>query len=165
MKHLFIALLFILSGQASASIVENIHLDFQSGATFDGTITFNDGYQGMIDTNGLLLGGSYNYNTQFDATWWSLTNQTNPQNYYGQGLLDWLVGGGHYIGLTWNATASALQGSLSLVDTNYSYTFGAINYSDEIVGWHTSSVPESSSLFLLGLGLVGLLARRKFNAK
>jgi hypothetical protein len=50
-------LLFGMFGVASASIIETIHLDFESGAVWDGTITFKDNFQGMINSDGYLNGG------------------------------------------------------------------------------------------------------------
>lgn len=173
MKKLALAALFSLAAtQASASIVETVHLEFQSGGVYDGTITFNDGYQGMVDTDGYLTGGSNNYNEYFSWTWWQGTNQTNPQNYFGQGYMDWLMNGSsnfsytQYIGLTWDVNASVLQGGLSLVDTHNSYSFGNAAYNDAIVSWSIggTSVPESSGLLLLTLGLAGLAAQRKLRA-
>ena len=164
MKQLLVAaLLSLAAGTASASIVENVHFDFESGASFNGSITFNDGYLGMIDADGLLSGGSYNYNLTFSDTWWTTTNQANPQNYYGQGWNDWLVGqNGNYIGLTWDVNAAA-NGVLSFVNTANSYTFGEISTNDKIIGWSKTNtdVPESSVLMLFGLGLLSLAGMRK----
>jgi hypothetical protein len=97
MKILIKAIVFsslLVWGQASAVIVESIHLDFASGAVFDGTVTFNDGYQGMIDTEGYLVGGSNGFNEYFHWTWWQGVGQVNPQDSNSDGLLnDWLMNG------------------------------------------------------------------------
>jgi hypothetical protein len=154
-------------GAASANVIDNVTLNFQSGATWTGSVTFNDSYLGMLDSEGDLTGGSYNYNAHFDSTWWQgqYGNAGIGQNYYWSGLwTDWLVSGTspYYIGLTWNPVASTFQGGVVFSDTGDPYTSGVIRYSDLLVGYSSNSVPDGgATALLMGLTLLGFGAVRR----
>ncbi|MFZ5842795.1 MAG: hypothetical protein ACOY3E_07820 [Pseudomonadota bacterium] len=164
MKKWLAAAALMLCGQASASIVETVYLEFESGATWEGTITFNDGYLGMTDAEGWLTGGSNNFNEFFSWTWWQGTGQTNPQDWNGDGFFtDWLMNGTSssdytiYIGLAWSVVDTQLTFAL-LSDPYYS---GNNVYNDLITNVSTTGVTEPSALLLAGLGLGLLLMQRR----
>ena len=111
MKKLLAACTLVISGlfgsAAHANIVTTLHLDFASGAQYNGTVTFADGYAGMLDTNGTLTGGPYG-SIHFGWTWWAGTAQTNPFNADGdastyEDILMTTDGPGYtdFIGLSW----------------------------------------------------------------
>lgn len=163
--------LVLLAGAASASatIIENVTLNFQSGATWNGTITFADNYQGMLDTDGMLTGGIHNYNHHTTWTWWQGTNQTNPYDSNFDGLLnDWLMdgttGGSYslYIGLSWDPTLSVISGGIDFAPLSDPYYNGWAGTNDLITSFTNNSVPDTASTAsLLGLALAGVVLLRR----
>ena len=176
MKKIFQLLIistFFLSSSAFAIIVETVHIDFQSGAEFDGTITFSDDYSSMLDTDGYLNGGSNGFsNEHFNWTWWAGTGSSSYDSNSDGLLNDWLMNGtasnnySMYIGLSWDASVSSLAGGISFdTDVSSSYFNGNSVYDDLIVGFSTNAIPEPSVIALFGLGLVGIgFARRRRNS-
>ncbi len=173
-RKLFVGLvtgLFIVGmvGGVSADIIETVHLDFQSGATWDGTITFNDNYAGMIDTDGYLSGGTYSYNDiYFSWTWWEGSNQPHPYYDFDGNMHDLLMSGPEpswtsFLGITWDADASMLSGGVSIVtDINDNYWKSYSSTGDQIVGYQVgpNPVPEPATMLLFGSGIAGLIGTR-----
>ena len=164
---------------AQASIDTTLHLEFTSGATFDGTVTFNNGYAGMIGTSGTLTGGGYG-TINFNWTWWHGTGQTNPRDFDGDASTyeDILMGGGagapdftftRFIGLSWLIGAPGDAPVLNLVtrpvpNANYWNSIDGAG-SDLIVrGAFGHTVPEPGTLALAGLAQVGAGALRRRSA-
>lgn len=163
------------AGLASAAVIEDVQLTFASGAVWEGTITFNDGFEGMIATDGYLNGGSYNFvNEYFSWTWWEVTSSgtVNPFDYNSDGLYeDWLMNGSDesgytmFIGLSWDETASILNGGISFSLLSDPFYSGNLQYNDLLVSASTNAVPEPSTMLLLGSGLLGVVAlNRRRNA-
>lgn len=165
------AMLLLAGGQATADIIEFVELEFASGATWQGTITFNDGYEGMIATNGWLIGGSHGFNEFLSWTWWDGTDQTNPQDYNSDGWYeDWLMNGTEgvgdftvYLGLSWSASASIDAGGIQFIllsDPEYS---GNLAYNDLLIAWSAEPVPVSlpGTLALMSFGSYLMLRRRR----
>lgn len=178
LSRVVVAVSLLITGNSSAIIIEDVTLNFESGATWTGTISFYDGYEGMFDTDGLLSGGTYNFNHATTWTWWEGTGQQNPQDnnidgYYNDWLMDGTEGGGYsiYIGLSWDAAASTLSGGINFVDVEDVYYDGIIDYNDAIVGYEIdeiggASVPDGgSSAAMLGLSILGLGAARRKSKK
>lgn len=178
MKKLLAACTLVISGLfgsvAHADIVTTLHLDFASGAQYNGTVTFADGYAGMLDTNGTLTGGPYG-SIHFGWTWWAGTAQTNPQDYDGdastyEDILMTTDGPGwdNYIGLSWfhGAPGDAPVLNLSPLDfPSVNYWNSVASTGDLIVsGGFDNQVPEPASLALVGLALVAVVGARRRKA-
>jgi hypothetical protein len=150
------------AGVASANIVEYVNLQFESGAEWNGTITFNDGYQGMIGTDGHVTGGTYD-GTYFTWTWLHGKSYANPYDFNSDGLYDdWLVeelaGFGAIIGLSWDAATSVTNNAITFTLLDDAYYSGLEG--DRLVSYNTNPVPVPAALVLLGSGLAGLAGAR-----
>lgn len=164
-RLLLFPLLLILSSQSYATIIETVHLEFESGAEWNGTITFNDGYEGMIATEGYLTGGVHSFNEYFSWTWWHSTSQPNPQDFNSDGYYtDWLMNLAYpdytmYIGLSWDVLASVAAGSVQFVLLQDNYYSGNQAY-DDLLTDYSVDVPAPAGVGLIALGLLALMRRR-----
>ncbi len=164
---LLISFLLILGtfGLASANIIETVHLDFESGAVWEGTITFSDDYHSLIGTHTHFSNvPSTDANGIFDWTWRAgvethsdddglRANYLNDDNDHNDDtFLDgWLMHGPwdencedddalSYIGLSWDQAASASAGEVIfelLDDEEYS---GFIFWSQTDGDWNKEMV-------------------------
>lgn len=157
LKMAIAGLILSISGFVQAALItENIELEFESGATFVGTIVVSDDYSFISSVNGLLSGGSQNYNHIFDTIWWGYSNDYSNDGdlndwFHGQNFID-------YIGLSWFMTQSIDNGVLTLNLNAQTYNNGLISANDRIVSQTVSSiqVPEPSTLAILMLGMIGI---------
>lgn len=169
-----IAILGLLSLPVQANIVTTLHLDFSSGAQYDGTVTFMDDYLGLIDTDGTLSGGSYG-SQHFGWTWWAGTGQPNPQDYDGDAATyeDILMSGDvvgsfvNFISFSWvhgnvgDVPVLNLD-PLSNPSNNYWKSVFGEGRDTIVSGTFGNTVPEPGSLALLGLAIacIGLTKRK-----
>jgi len=156
--------LVLYSTGASASVVEQLHETFASGATFTGQVTFTDAFDNILAVNGTLTGSSFGPSPdRITWVWWT-ASETNGSGVYSNFLMD---GTGtsssnyltyqQFIEINWSAAP------LKLVNTGpITYLPNSINYSDQMTSYAFSSVPLPGALLLFGPGLAGLaLVRRR----
>ena len=70
-KALLAAVLLASAASAHAAITLNVNATYQSGAVYNGTVTFADDYQSMLATTGVLKGyaeGSFSYTSNADSS-------------------------------------------------------------------------------------------------
>ncbi len=163
-KAALAGLVLSVSGFANAGLItEEINFTFESGATFIGSIEIEDDYSSITSVDGLLLGGTNNYNSVFDVMWWGAGNAVDHNS--DGNLNDWLYGSNFvdYIGLSWDQSASISNNAFTLTIINEGsgvYYSGLITFDDKIVEQRVSQVPEPYTLAIFALGIMGLAARR-----
>lgn len=163
-------LLAFLTAPAQADVIRSLHLEFQSGAVFDGAVTFRDGFAGMLDVAGTLSGGSWG-TKDINWTWLAATGGANPGDLDGDlsTYEDWLLDGtGNanktiFIGLSW---FYPVVGDVPIIAASkdppqfHAAVKSDWTYSDLIVSGRFS-VPEPGTLALLGLAGLAATRRRK----
>ncbi|HEY3756505.1 MAG TPA: hypothetical protein VGL42_10185 [Opitutaceae bacterium] len=168
---LAIGALVCLGGVARADSY-SLTEQFQSGATFTGTVTFDAGGDTLTGVNGWLNGGGYG-SEQIDQLW----DSSNYASGYGPDLggnyllgADYWLGAGDLIAITWdfsNAPVLALTspgGVLALQGGN------SVDYGDPLVsgsfGPAIASAPDAAdTAWLLAASLVLLGASRAFGRR
>jgi hypothetical protein len=175
LKRIALLAVFVFSlalvSQAAPLPTLNLTETFQSGATFNGTVTFLSDYSNMVAVTGVLSGGPYgtdSINWIWDQTA-NFASSFGPQ-YGGNFLMDGTTCGNecgsfnYFITITWDFSAAPnLQVVTPAADPLSAIGGNNINYVDPLVSG-SFSTPEPGSLALLGSGVVGLagLLRRKF---
>ena len=144
---------------ASAQNVQHVHETFQSGAEFNGDVTFTSTFDNVTAVEGQLTGGSY-INDHISWIWNPDFNFSGaPATMGGNFLMDGTDANhfGNFVTFTWNFSAAP-----TLTFSNAGYG-NAIGYTDMSTGGTISAVPEPSIVYLLGLGLAALafVKRRK----
>lgn len=153
-----------VSGFANAGLItEDISLTLESGATFIGSIVVEDDYSSITSVNGVLLGGTNNYNSVFDTIWWGANNAVDHNS--DGNLNDWFYGSIYvdYLGLSWDQSESITNNAFTLSILNEGsdvYHSGLITFDDRIVDQSFSQVPEPTTLAIFALGIMGLASRR-----
>jgi len=154
----------------------HVSMLFQSGATFEGTVSFTGDYSKVTDVTGTLHG--YAYLGGFDGTsddsinwvWENGDNFSTGTDNYSTFLMDGAGSGytetgpfSHWIQFAYNYGAAPTLSFTSGV--SYGETDNFVDYSDPLVSGHIGPVPEPASWALMvgGFGLVGgaMRSRRK----
>ena len=187
LRHLAVVALAVIglaaASSAKADPMETLNMTFLSGATFSGTVTFAPDYSSVEAVTGILTGyqlNTYGYlGTGSDTISWVWDASKNDAGVPGDISGNWLMDGyndGSYvwdgswfnfIGFSYDYTNAP---NLILSDSpalGSGTTGNGINYSDPLVSGSITPIPEPSSFWLLGSGLVGLagMLRRKISLR
>jgi hypothetical protein len=176
-RHLSITMILlaglVVASAANATVVKQVNLDFQSGATFSGTVTFTNGFTSVTGVHGVLDGYQYGHagyrGSGADAiTWvWApgtdfatgshtylnyLMDGTNSSNYS-----NWLQ-----FGYSYNASGISLfSGGLGVLGN-----VNNVDYTDRLISGTIRNVAEPATLSMVGIALLvlGLALRRRQTA-
>jgi PEP-CTERM motif len=161
-----------LAAAGRAANVETLNEVFASGATFNGQLTFTNDYSNLTAVNGLLTGGGYGSDS-INWIWDQTINFASSYGaqYGGNFLMDGTTCGNecgtwtYFITLTWDFSGAPNLLIATPGPILSQYGGNNVNYADPIVSGSFTpggSVPEPTTLFLLGAGLAGLaLVRRR----
>ena len=155
---------------ANAAIIVPLVMNFQSGATFTGSVTLANDYSYALDVTGLLSGGPYG---SVPITWvWSNGRNFSSGAYnYSTFLMDGPSPGGYvsapynyFIQFAYNYSAAPTLTYTTGVSSGGTDNY--INYVDPLVSGSIGAVPEPQAWVMLiaGFGLVGAAARRRRTA-
>jgi PEP-CTERM motif len=161
---------FALASYATPLPTLGLTETFQSGATFNGTVTFLSDYSNLVAVSGVLSGGSWatqSINWIWDQTV-NYASSFGPQ-YGGNFLMSGTTCGNEcgsyqdFITITWdfssapNIVLASPGGSLAVEGGNN------VDYVDPLVSGHFA--PEPGTLVMFGSGVIGLagLIRRKLS--
>jgi hypothetical protein len=154
---------------ASANVVESIDMQFQSGATFVGDVTFTDNFSAATAVSGTLSGAGYGTDS-INWVWSNGTNYSTGANNYSDFLMDG-PGSGYVSTGSYN---NWIQLSINYADPNQlvfasGVSYGSfdnfVDYVDPMVSGSingVSAVPEAGTwaMLMLGLGAVGFALRK-----
>lgn len=162
-----------VSTQAGASRLEQVDMTFQSGATFEGIVTFADDFSAATAVTGTLSGGAVDPQSVSWVWDYGLGNLSTGDANYSALLMTGTPNGGDiddFVQLAVNysnpaqltfTTGQSLLGTDNYLDFADAFASGTIT---EILQPPVSQVPELSSTRMLGCGLIVLIAaglRRK----
>ena len=159
-----------MTGIANASVVKAVNLNFASGATFSGSVTFANDFSSYSAVSGILRGYSltssyYNPTATDSINWvWDTTNYATGSKAFSNFLMDGSRNRSynHWITFGYNYNANGI----TMFRGGYNYgSRNNVDYSDRFTTGTVSSVPEPALLTLFGLGLVGVAFIRRSSSK
>lgn len=166
-KHLAAGTAFLvaatLSAGAYASQTKNVSMTFESGGVFSGVVTFADDFSSYSAVNGTLTGGTNGYNSAITWVWSLGSNYSSGTNNFSSFLMDGSEAGGwsNFIQFAYNYSSAPVLSFTSGVSSGGFDNY--VNYIDPMVRGSIAAVPEPETyaMLLAGLGLMGVVARRR----
>jgi hypothetical protein len=166
---LFAVIAFLQVQSAQAVVMRQLHEDFASGAVFNGTLSFSDNFDTLLEVSGILSGGGYS--TDVFSWIWMVGSGLNPTasdwDWNPNTFEDWLVDGTpgnstHSIGISWVFPVVGQNPVLALSPAS-DILYAGIDGADAVIayGFGSSTVPESNVLALLAMGLGILVGFRR----
>ena len=160
---ILVAAFALAVSSAKAQVTDDLTMTFQSGATFNGTVTFASDYSSVTGVDGILTGyqsGTEGYvgsgSDNISWIWDPGDNYASGTDNFGTFLMDG-TGSETYGETYWNWIAFTYDytNAPTLEFSGVGYGNG-VDYDDPMLGGTLSSVPEPSALALLGIGVLSL---------
>jgi hypothetical protein len=140
---------------ASAGVVETVTMDFASGATFIGEVTFTDDFSSYYAVSGILSGGPYGSDA-ITAVWAPGYNYSTGTGNFSNWLVDGTPPDSYSVWIQFAYNYSVATGLTFTSGASFEGFDNAINYADPMIHGSISAAPEPATWAMMGLGFASL---------